>query len=249
MALDDAAAKAAVLARYDARASAELRGAGLFEPVNRAKQYFRRRKLEAALALGAFPAGGSLLEIGCSIGQYTVPLAQQGYQMWGMDLSPASVEVAARRAALQGASGARFVSGDAEDLGQFSDGRFDGVLSFSTLRYVADLPAALREICRVLKPGGVAVLDFPNRWCPWFYLKPWLGSERHPLDHWFSASAVRRLMAEAGFQDIRTRHLLFTPTVAPDPLVDLFAGLDRVGERAPGLRRLAGIIMAAARRP
>jgi len=143
-------------------------------------------------------------------------------------------------------SAATFVSGDAEDLGQFPEGRFDGVVSFSTLRYVPDLPKALREIRRVLKAGGAAVLDFPNRWCPWFYLKPWLGSERHPYDHWFSAPEVRRLLEEAGFCDIRLRHLLFTPTVAPDPLVGLFAGFDRIGERLPLVRRLAGIIMAAA---
>lgn len=181
---DDRAAKAAVQARYDGWAAAELSGVRPFEPMNAAKRYFRARKLAAALRAGRFP-----------------------------------------------------------------DGRFDGGLSLSTLRYVADLPKALREIHRVLRPGRTAVLDFPNRWCPWLYLKSWLGSERHPRDHWSSASTVRRLIGAAGFRDIRIRHLLFTPTVIPDRLIPLCVGLDWVGERTPVLRRFAGIIMAAATKP
>ncbi len=242
----DQAAKADVQARYDGMAAAELSGAGVFEPLTRAKRYFRGRKLAAALAMGRFPGGAELLEIGCSVGQFTIPLARHGYAVWGMDLSPASVEVARRRAEASGVSGVTFLSGDAEDLGQFPDGRFDGVMSLSTLRYVADLPRALAEIRRVLRPGGTAVMDFPNRWCPWFYLKPWLGSERHPCDHWFSAGAVKRLVEEAGLRGVRVQHLLFTPTVAPEPLLPLFAGADWIGERLPLLRRLAGIIMVAA---
>ena len=242
----DEMTKADVRARYDGMAQAELQGTGAFEPLSRAKVYFRGRKLSATLAMGRFPAGSALLEIGCSVGQFTFPLAQQGHAVWGMDLSPVSVAVARQRAEAAGVRGVMFVSGDAEDLGQFPDGRFDGVVSFSTLRYVGDLPRALREIRRVLKPGGTAVLDFPNRWCPWFYLKPWLGSERHPHDHWFSASQVRRMVAEAGLRDVRVRHLLFTPTVTPDPLIGVFAALDWVGERIPLLNRLAGIIMVAA---
>ena len=240
------ATKTEVQARYDRMATAELEGAGLFEPMNRAKTYFRTRKLTAALALGRFPAGAALLEIGCSVGQFTIPLAQRGYHVLGMDLSPASVQVARRRVEAASVAGATFVSGHAEDLSQFSSDRFDGLVSFSTLRYVPRLPKALSEIHRVLKPGGTMVIDFPNRWCPWFYLKPWLGSERHPDDHWFGASTVRRLLADAGFRDARLRHLLFTPTVIPDPLVNVFAGLDWIGERLPLVRRLAGIIMVAA---
>ncbi|MBI3011145.1 MAG: methyltransferase domain-containing protein [Candidatus Omnitrophica bacterium] len=242
-------AKVEIQARYDRMAKAELTGAGSFEPVGRAKHYFRARKLQAALALGSFPAGGRLLEIGCSVGQFSFPLARLGYQVCGMDLSSNSVEVATQRAQAQELTGLTFVVGDAELLSRFPTDGFDGIVSFSTLRYVNNLSNALVEVYRVLKPGARAVIDFPNRWCPWFYLKPWLGSEPHPHDHWFSEGALRKLFAQAGFRDVQVRHLLFTPTVAPDRALRVFQGMDWIGERLPLVRRLAGIIMVGARKP
>jgi SAM-dependent methyltransferase len=231
--------------RYDRFASSELHADGVYEVVTPGKAYFRARKLETAVRMGRFPPGARLLEVGCSVGQFTFPLAERGYAMHGVDLSGNSIEVARKRAAGRPGRGLTFSVADAERL-DFPDGSFDGALSFSTLRYVPDLPRALSQIRRVIKPDGRVVLDFPNRFCPWFYLKPWLGSERHPNDRWFTAEELRRLFREAGFEQVRVETILFTPTVAPARLLPAFRLLDRLGERVPGLRRLAGILMVAA---
>jgi SAM-dependent methyltransferase len=244
-----ASGTAEVRARYDGMAATELAGAGRFESLTPAKRYFRTRKLETALRLGGFPAQGRLLEIGCSVGQFTFSFARLGYRICGMDLSPHSIEVAKQRANAEGISGATFVTGEAEALTLFADDTFDGVVSFSTLRYVDNLPKALSEIVRVLKPGGRAVIDVPNRWCPWFYMKPWLGSERHPHDHWLTSTEVSRLVRRAGFREVQLRHLLFTPTVTPDRWLPLFQGIDWIGERLPLVRRFAGILMVSAQKP
>lgn len=235
----------AVRDRYDEFASRELHADGVYEVVQPAKAYFRSRKLETALRLGGFRPGARLLEVGCSVGQFTFPLAGRGYVMQGIDLSGNSIEVARKRAEGKPGISASFSVSDAERLG-FPDGSFDGAVSFSTLRYVADVGRALSEIRRVIKPGSPVVLDFPNRFCPWFYLKPWLGSERHPNDHWFTAGELRGLFREAGFEQVRVETILFTPTVAPDRLLPAFRVLDSVGERIPLVRSVAGILMVAA---
>src|SRR5262245_52864475 len=231
--------------RYDRFASGELHGDGVYEVVNPGKAYFRARKLETAVRMGRFSRGARLLEVGCSVGQLTFPLAERGYAMQGVDLSDNSIAVARKRAEGRPGIGVAFSVADAERLG-FPDASFDGAVSFSTLRYVPDLQRALSEIRRVVKPGGPVVLDFPNRFCPWFYLKPWLGSERHPNDHWFTAGELRGLFREAGFEQVRVETILFTPTVAPDRLLPAFRVLDSVGERIPLVRSVAGILMVAA---
>lgn len=240
--------KAEIRERYDRFAAPELEERGTYEELNAAKVYFRRRKLETALALGDFPPGGRVLEVGSSVGQYSFQLAKRGFDVTAADLSANAVAVGQRRAAAQNVRNVSFVVADAEQLSPLADNTFDGVVSFSTLRYVPNLHAALAEIRRVLKPGGTAVLDFPNRYCPWFYVKQWLGSERHPHDHQFSAGTLRRLVASSGLQVTAIRHLLFTPTLAPAGVLPLFKAVDAIGERLPLVDRLAAIVMVAARK-
>lgn len=241
--------KLQVQQRYDEHASGEITGKGLFEVATPAKSYFRARKLSVALELGRFCRGSRLLEIGCSVGQYTFPLIQQGYRVEGVDLSPQSVAVARQRVLQRGLPEAQFHVGDAENLDRFGADSFDGAVSFSTLRYLSDLPKGLLEIRRVLKPGGRVIADFPNRWCPWFYVKQWLGSDAHPNDHWFSKPELRRLFERAGFRHIEIRNILFTPTVAPERLLPFFRRVDSIGERLFPLRPFAGILMIAANKP
>ena len=62
-----------------------------------------------------------------------------------------------------GVPGVSILQGDAEDL-MFKDERFDLVLCMGVLEYLEDYERALREFCRVLKPGGVLVLSVPLRY-------------------------------------------------------------------------------------
>ena len=176
-------------------------------------------------------------------------MAHMGYQMIGVDLSPKSIEAAKAKASILGARGVSFMVSDAEALSELPESSVDGVVSFSTLRYVPELKQALLAIRRVLRPNGVAILDFPNRFCPWFrLLKTHFGVERHIHDHHYSTREIVTLMRDAGFADVVAKRILFTTYVLPAPLLPLFRIIDWVGERALGINQTAGIIMVRGRK-
>jgi ubiquinone/menaquinone biosynthesis C-methylase UbiE len=77
----------------------------------------------------------------------------------GIDPSESMLELARRRRVPDGAGEIRFVAGDACAL-PFADGSFDAVAATQVYEYVQDMPAALGEAFRVLRPGGrLLVLD------------------------------------------------------------------------------------------
>jgi SAM-dependent methyltransferase len=218
---------------------------GQVEGFRPALAYFRRRKIETALSLASVAERATLVEVGCGTGDYSFLLSRLGYRMIGVDLSPKSVEAAREKAGMLGCHETVFLVSDAETLIDLPDNSADGVVSFSTLRYVPSLDLALQAIHRVLRPQGTAVFDFPNRYCPWFrLLKNRFGVETHMHDHYYSASEIATRVRKAGFQAVETRTILFTPYVLPTTLLPVFKHIDRIGEKIPILCSTAGIIMA-----
>ncbi len=96
-------------------------------------------------------------------------LRQKGCTVVGLDPSPEMLAEARRRLPPE----VRLVEGDAESV-PFPDGAFDAVTFAYPLRYVADPGAALRELARVIRPGGtLAGLEFgipKGFWRPWWEL-------------------------------------------------------------------------------
>lgn len=94
-----------------------------------------------------------ILELGCGSGELSVWMALQGADVDGLDISDEGIVVAERRAAENDVSTiARFSVTGGEAL-PFSDATFDAVVICVALHHM-DVPQTLREIFRVLKPGG-----------------------------------------------------------------------------------------------
>jgi ubiquinone/menaquinone biosynthesis C-methylase UbiE len=139
------------------------------------RDYYRRSArslLRRLRAHGLAPEATRLLEIGCGTGYMTFAAAAEGVaEAVGLDRELTGYDAAAERPrmvqAFFGGSelpvSARLETGDIHAL-PFGDGDFDAVVSFSTVEHLGDLPAALREVARVLRPGGLSyhVVD------PWF---------------------------------------------------------------------------------
>jgi SAM-dependent methyltransferase len=103
--------------------------------------------------------GGVALDIGCGPGQMTVALAQMTeLHVIGVDIEPEAIEVAGGHAQEAGLGDrCRFVCADAHSL-PFPDDYADLIVSRGTLPFLRDQALAIREVYRVLKPGGVAFL-------------------------------------------------------------------------------------------
>jgi ubiquinone/menaquinone biosynthesis C-methylase UbiE len=97
-------------------------------------------------------AGQRLLDVGSGNGAAAIHLAQT-YELdtTGIDIDPDQIHAAAEAA--NGLTDIRFVVGDATAL-PFPDGELDLVYSNKTTHHIADWPGAIREMSRVLKPGG-----------------------------------------------------------------------------------------------
>lgn len=114
---------------------------------------YARGRFELIAGLDETPYG-SALELGCGTGFFLLNLMQAGVAKDGFvtDISPGMVEVAVRNAAGLGLPVQGRVA-DAESI-PYEDNSFDLVVGHAVLHHIPDVEQSLREVLRVLKPGG-----------------------------------------------------------------------------------------------
>lgn len=171
----------------------------------------------------------SVLDIGCGSGTITEALLDISDQVWGIDISQEMVRIASERFKESEFKGrVHFTVGDAENL-EFPSESFNAVFCIGVLRYLDSWEKALKEMYRVLKPGGVSIMTFYYRFSPyWFSMcclyRPLLPLifvvKRKPLRDClllykaeplpFSYLKFKKSFSRIGFKDLEVQHSGFT---------------------------------------
>ncbi len=128
----------------------------------------RWRRLVAKRMRPALVRDARVLDVACGTGDLSLELSEAGQaQVVGLDFCRPMLEIAVRKANAS-ARAVLFIEGDALHL-PFADATFDGATIAFGLRNLASVEEGLRELRRILKPGGrVAVLEFSRPVVPGF---------------------------------------------------------------------------------
>ena len=127
---------------------------------------YAQRHLDVVLAAARIAPGDRVVDVGCGPGKYTVGLAARGFDVTGLDLTPALLDQLR-----EAAPDVTAVEGDLIDPPAELHETFDVVTGFFVLHHLDDLDAAVAGGRRLAKPGGRVVFIEPNAWFPGFYVQ------------------------------------------------------------------------------
>lgn len=119
------------------------------------RRYFEKRYRRYLTNIKLFRQSGRLLDVGCNIGLFLNIAREAGFAVTGVELNRDCAEYARSAFHLE------IFSGYLEQL-TFDDQGFDVVTLFDVIEHIPDIHAFLAEIERILKPGGLLVVQSPN---------------------------------------------------------------------------------------
>lgn len=140
------------------------------------------------------------LELGCADGAFLERMRSRGWSMQG-------VEFVAEPACRAAARGFDVRTGTLESA-QFPDAIFDAVFAWMVLEHLHDPPATLREIRRILKPGGWLAFSVPNYAC-WerrLFGRYWYALQLPTHLQHYTPRTLRRMLDQTGFELVRLDH-------------------------------------------
>ena len=149
--------------------------------------------------------GEKLIDAGCGSGAFTIGAALRGYDATGLSWDLRNQQIATERAEICNAKNARFPIQDIRLLHERTEfsGKFDVAISFENIEHIIDDRKLMKDLYRVLKPGGFLLMTTPN-----YFYEAMTSGDNGPFsreeDGWhvrrgYSAAMLTELCAEAGF--------------------------------------------------
>lgn len=180
------------------------------------------------------------LDVGCGEGVFTRELALRGFDVTGVDVDVDAIAAAEHNKKLLQVEYQTRV-GDAAHL-PFADGSFEQVISTDVIEHVAEPITALREIRRVLKPGGTFVVTVPT---PKYLAHPFFNYDfsqhlkniGHIHHGWFSEEFAR-MLASANFRVDEYRYYGHWPLQLFMEIAFIKMGAAKISDERRGLYNL-----------
>jgi ubiquinone/menaquinone biosynthesis C-methylase UbiE len=129
-----------------------------------AQNLLSRQRLALDLVGARVPPPAKVLDVGCGSGETAAKLMRLGYSAWGVDIAEPMIETARTRWGAEW-----FQVADIERL-PFDDNTFDAIVCLGVIEYQHEDEPTLRELRRVLKPGGLAIISTPSAVSPLYHL-------------------------------------------------------------------------------
>ena len=177
-----------------------------------------------------------MLDLGCGVGEYVRAFARVGAHAMGCD-------VAGRRLVEARARGATGLVQAAGEALPYRDASFDVVVLNEVIEHVTNDRATMREVARILAPGGVVIIYAPNRLDPFETHGIYLGKRyvfgNIPLVNWLPRFLRDRLVPHA--RAYTAAEIDWVATEGGLHIIDhsyVYPGFDNVASRAPLLARL-----------
>jgi ubiquinone/menaquinone biosynthesis C-methylase UbiE len=170
--------------------------------------------------------GLRVLDVGCGDGDLAVALLRAGAQVTALDRDPRMLAAARRRFKSEGA-GIRLYQAAAEAL-PFTDGSFDMVIAVTVLCFIQDHEPVVREMARILKPGGRLLIGELNRyssWAAWRRIRGWAGHKLWRAARFRSVHELYRLASAVDLEVRSIRGATFYPPF--DRAAAAMAALDK----------------------
>ena len=141
------------------------------------------------------PQSGRLLDVGCSTGKFLYAMQQRKWQVQGVELSAYAAERARQALGLNVYTGTLIEAA-------YEDYSFDAITLWDVLEHVPDPQATLKEIYRILKPGGLLLLSMPNPISveARFFGGNWVGWERPRHLYLIPPKLIGRYLQFAGLE-------------------------------------------------
>lgn len=159
------------------------------------KRETAKKTLDALFAANG-PVAGKLLEIGGGTGDFLVEAEHRGFEVTGIEFSETSAAATAAR--IRGA----VIVGTLESA-NLDDASHDIIANSDVIEHVRDPLAFVREMRRVLRPGGFALVSTPSldSWSRRLMGSRWV---EYKIEHLFylNARSIKALFREAGFQNV-----------------------------------------------